>query len=62
MHFININPRHKLNKLIVFGSIMLVAGIAADYFVEQGMYGFWIGALMGAGGGAIIIGISKKFS
>tara|TARA_R100000935_G_C2698846_1_gene109467 strand:+ start:223 stop:348 length:126 start_codon:yes stop_codon:yes gene_type:complete len=41
---------------------MLVAGIAADYLVEQGMYGFWIGALMGAGGGLIVFGISKRFS
>lgn len=41
---------------------MLLAGIAAHYLIEPENYGFWIGALMGAGGILIITGITKKFS
>ncbi len=51
-----------MNKLIVIGIIMLLAGIAAHYIVDKDTHGFWIGALMGSGGVLIITGISKKFS
>jgi uncharacterized membrane-anchored protein len=51
-----------MNKLIIIGVIMLLSGIAAHYLIDKNTYGFWIGALMGSGGGLIITGISKKFS
>ena len=52
----------RMNKLIVIGIIILLAGIAAHYLVDKSTYGFWIGAIMGSGGSLIIIGISKNFS
>ncbi len=51
-----------MNKLLVIGIIILLAGIAAHYLIDKGTHGFWIGALMGSGGVLIITGISKKFS
>lgn len=51
-----------MNKLLVIGIIVLLAGIIAHNIVESDTYGFWIGALMGSGIGLTIFGISKKFS
>ncbi|RKS53508.1 hypothetical protein BC962_1760 [Gillisia mitskevichiae] len=50
-----------MNKLIIIGIIVLLSGIAAHYLIETTEHGFWIGALMGAGGVLIITGISKQF-
>ena len=50
-----------MNKLLIIGVLLLLAGIAAYYFIDTSDHGIWIGALMGAGGILIISGISKKF-
>ena len=49
-----------MNKLLVIGIIILLAGIAAHYLIDKGTHVFWIGALMGSWGVLIISGISKK--
>lgn len=51
-----------MNKLLLIGIVILLAGIAAHYLVKSDIYGFWIGALMGSGAILIITGISKKIS
>ncbi len=48
-----------MNKLLILGIILLLAGIAAYYFVVPAAHGFWIGALMGSGGVLIITGAAK---
>lgn len=50
-----------MNKLLIIGILLFLAGIAAYYFIDTSDHGIWIGALMGAGGILMISGISKKF-
>ncbi|WP_324719369.1 hypothetical protein [Salinimicrobium sp. HB62] len=51
----------KLDKVRVLGLAVLVSSLILDYFLEPGMYGFWIGASAGAGGVFTVFGnILKK--
>ncbi len=51
-----------MNKFLLIGVVLLLAGITAYNLIDIDKHGFWIGALMGTGGVLLLTGIFKKFS
>lgn len=49
-----------MNRVRIIGLIILALGIAAHFFLDTKINGFWIGASMGFGIGLLIVGKVKK--